>query len=203
MGNIDFHHLQCCCLGITHIFGDLVVTSPPQELVETPRTYVRSLYLFLRRTCAQCMSSPGGLWAGTLWAKQMMWKAVEGDGLILDHAGRLKFWSRLVVTGAIVIGRDDGISGFPSRSLFKWVPRLLGERQRGEPTIGDALNEFGWSGVLERSHCRLVNDENREGAQGPDIPVVVNHRSSDLSSVSCSLELLREVHNYGECCVFV
>ena len=57
-----------------------------------------------------CMSSPGGLWAGTLWAKQMMWNAVEGDWLILDHAGRLKFQSRLVVTGAIVIGRDDGLS---------------------------------------------------------------------------------------------
>ena len=27
-----------------------------------------SLYLFLMRTCAPCMSSPGGLWAGTLWA---------------------------------------------------------------------------------------------------------------------------------------
>ena len=36
--------------------------------------------------------------------------AVEGDWLILDHAGRLKFQSRLVVTGAIVIGRDDGLS---------------------------------------------------------------------------------------------
>ena len=40
MGNIDFHHLQCCCLGIVHIFGELVVTSP-RELVEIPRTYVR------------------------------------------------------------------------------------------------------------------------------------------------------------------
>ena len=69
----------------------MVVTSPPQELVETPRTYVRSLYLFLRRTCAPWMSSPGYLWTGTLWAKQMMWKAVEGDWLILDHADQLKF----------------------------------------------------------------------------------------------------------------
>ena len=56
--------------------------------------------------------------------------------------------------------------------------------------------------MLERSHCRLVNDENIEGAQGPDIPVVVSHRSSDLSSISCSLELLRVAHNYDECCVF-
>ena len=47
--------------------------------------------------------------------------------------------------------------------------------------------------MLERSHCRLVNDENEEGAQGPDIPVVVSHRSSDFSSISCSLELLRVV----------
>ena len=38
-------------------------------------------------------------------------KAAEGGWLILDHAGRLIFQPRLVVTGAIVIGRDDGISG--------------------------------------------------------------------------------------------
>ena len=56
------------------------------------------------------VSSPGGLWAGTRWAKRMMWKTVEGHWLILTHAGRLKFRSRLVVTGAIVIGRDDGLS---------------------------------------------------------------------------------------------
>ena len=37
-------------------------------------------------------------------------KTVKGDWLILDHANRLKFQSRLVVTGAIVIGRDDGLS---------------------------------------------------------------------------------------------
>ena len=36
--------------------------------------------------------------------------AVKGDWLLMDHAGRLKFQSRLVVTGAIVIGQDDGIS---------------------------------------------------------------------------------------------
>ena len=33
-----------------------------------PKNLSGSLYLFLRRTCAPCMSSPGGLWAGTLWA---------------------------------------------------------------------------------------------------------------------------------------
>ena len=43
--------------------------------------------------------------------RQMMSrKAVEGDWLILDHAVRLKFQARLVVSGAIVIGRDDGLS---------------------------------------------------------------------------------------------
>ena len=40
MVNIDFHRSQCCCLGITDIFGDLVVTFP-RELVDTPRTLVR------------------------------------------------------------------------------------------------------------------------------------------------------------------
>ena len=38
-------------------------------------------------------------------------KAVEGDWLILGHADRSKFQSRLVVTDAIVIGRDDSLSG--------------------------------------------------------------------------------------------
>ena len=42
--------------------------------------------------------------------QMMCRKAVEGGWLILDHAGRLKFQSCLVVTGAIVIGRDDGLS---------------------------------------------------------------------------------------------
>ena len=74
--------------------------------------------------------------------RQMMGiKAVEGDWLILDHADRLKFQSRLVVTGAIVIGRDDGLSSTSLQSLFKCSLRLLGERQRGGPTIGDVLNE--------------------------------------------------------------
>ena len=47
----------------------------------------------------------------------------------------------------------------------------------------------------------IVNDENGEGAQGPDNSVVVSHRSSDLISTSCSLELLRVFHYYGECYV--
>ena len=68
-------------------------------------------------------------------------KVVEGDWLTLDHAGRLKFQSPLVVTGAIVIARDDDLSGTSSRSLLKYGLRVLGERQRGEPTIDDVLNE--------------------------------------------------------------
>ena len=36
-------------------------------------------------------------------------KAVEGDWLIINYTDRLKFQPRLVVTGAIVIGRDDGL----------------------------------------------------------------------------------------------
>ena len=54
---------------------------------------------------------------------------------------------------------------------------------------------------MKRSHFRLVNDKNGDGEQGPDIPVVVSHRSLDLNSISCSLELLCLAHNYGECCV--
>ena len=61
MGNIDFHHLQCCCPGIAHTFGDLVVTSP-RELVET-----KNLLSFPEEDLCLCMSSPGGLWAGMQW----------------------------------------------------------------------------------------------------------------------------------------
>ena len=57
--------------------------------------------------------------------------------------------------------------------------------------------------MLERFHCQIVNDENEEGSQGPDIPVVMSHRSADLSSISCSLELLRVAHNYGVLCFCV
>ena len=97
-------------------------------------------------------------------------KAVEGGWLILDHAGRLKFQSRLVVTGAIVIGRDDGLS-----STFH--PITIQMRFLGFLANDDVLYLSEWSGLWERSHCRLINDENEEGAQGPNIPVVVGHRS--------------------------
>ena len=44
------------------------------------------------------------------WGPKNDVSAVEGDWLIMDHADRLKFQSRLVVTGAIVIGRDNDLS---------------------------------------------------------------------------------------------
>ena len=65
-------------------------------------------------------------------------KAVEEGWLIQGLMDRLKFESRLEVTGgddAIVIGGDDGISSPPSRSLFKCCPRFLGEQQRGELVV--------------------------------------------------------------------
>ena len=55
------YHLRSTLL-LLRDTGDLVVTSP-WELVEIPRTLVR-----FTLSCAPCMSSPGGLWAGTLWA---------------------------------------------------------------------------------------------------------------------------------------
>ena len=83
--------------------------------------------------------------------RQMMSrKAVEGDWLILDHAVRLKFQARLVVSGAIVIGRDDGLSRPSPQPLFKCGLRLLGERQRGEPIVGNVLHFF------EGSSCGSV-----------------------------------------------
>ena len=110
MGNIDFHNLQCCCLGIAHIFGDLVVTSP-RELVEIPRTYVRfSLSFPEEDLCLVHEFSWWSLGRNAVGRQMMGRKAVEGGWLTLDHADRLKFPSRLVVTGAIVIGRDDGLS---------------------------------------------------------------------------------------------
>ena len=43
-------------------------------------------------------------------SQRMRRKAVEGDWLILDHVDWSKLQSRPVMTGAIVIGRDDGLS---------------------------------------------------------------------------------------------
>ena len=146
------------------------------------------------------MSSPGGLWAGTLWAKQMMWKAVEGDWLILDHAGRLKFQSSLVVTGAIVNGRDDGLFGtsHPVTIQLRFLGFLANVNGAGRPLGTYSMNTYRGVGLLERSQHRLVNDGHREGTQGPNIPVVVSRRFSDLSSISCSLFNIKifVMHNY-------
>ena len=87
----------------------MVVTSP-RELVEIPRTYIRfSLSFPEEDLCPVHEFSWWSLDRNTV-DRQMMCKAEEGDWLILDHADRFKFQSRLVATGAIVIGRDDGLS---------------------------------------------------------------------------------------------
>ena len=109
------------------------------------------------------MSSPGYLWTGTLWAKQMMGrKAVEGGWLTLDYVDWLKFQSCLVVTGAIVIVGMMASPVPPFWSLFKCGPWLLGERQWGEPIVWRRAPLIRGIGF----HCRLVNDEHRKGAQG-------------------------------------
>ena len=93
-------------------------------------------------------------------------KAVEGGWLILDHAGRLKFQSRLVVTGGIVIGRDNGLSGtsHPVTIQMRFLGFLANDNGASR-LFGDVLNESEGSGLWERSQHRLVNDENREGMQ--------------------------------------
>ena len=58
------------------------------------------------------------------WGPKNDVSAVEGDWLIMDHADRLKFQSRLVVTGAIVIGRDNGLSGTSHKATIE--TRFLG-----------------------------------------------------------------------------
>ena len=55
--------------------GDLVVTSP-RELVEIPRTYVRFFQSFPEEDLCPMHEFS-------------MWKAVEGDWLIIDNAGQL------------------------------------------------------------------------------------------------------------------
>lgn len=61
--------------------------------------------------------------AGVLYGPENDVRAVEGDWLILNHAGN--FQSRLVAASAIVIGPDDGLSS-TSHALFKCSLRLLG-----------------------------------------------------------------------------
>ena len=80
--------------------------------------------------------------------------AVKRGWLILDHAGRLKFRPRLMVTGAIVIGRDDGLWYLPSGHYSNVVLRVLGEGQRGEPTIwgrAPLIRVVGFVGVFSAS----------------------------------------------------
>ena len=89
--------------------GDLVFTSP-RELVETPRTLVRYSLFFPEEDLRPVHEFSWWSLGRNAVGRQMMCKAVEGGWLALDHADRLKFQSRLVVTGAIVIGWDDGLS---------------------------------------------------------------------------------------------
>ena len=100
------------------------------------------------------MISPRGLWAGTLWAGK--WCGKKGCG------GRLAdSWPHGPVKVLVTSGgdwRNCNRSGWwplqPSLPVTiidsKCGPRLLGERQRGEPTIGDVLDES------EGSDCRSV-----------------------------------------------
>ena len=88
-------------------------------------------------------------------------KAVEGGWLTLDHADRLKFWSRLVVTGAIVIGRDDGLSGTSHPVTIQM--RFLANDNGASRLFGDVLYLSEWSGLWGRSKHGLISDEHREG----------------------------------------
>ena len=105
-------------------------------------------------------------------------KAVEGDWLILGHADRSKFQSRLVVTDAIVIGRVDGLSStsHPVTIQMRFLGFLANDNGASRLFV-DVLHLSEWSGLWERYQDRLVNDKLSEGAQGLDIPVVVSHRS--------------------------
>ena len=89
-----------------------------------------------------------------------VWKAVEGGWLTLDHADRLKFRSRLVVTGAIVIGRDDGLfsTSLPVTIQMRFLGFLANDDGAGR-LFGDVLHLSEWSALWERSQHRLVNDE--------------------------------------------
>ena len=93
-------------------------------------------------------------------------KAVEGGWLTLDHADRLMFWSRLVVTGAIVIGRDDGLSctSHPVTIQMRFLGFLTNDNGASR-LFEDVLHLSEWSDLWERSQHRLVNDELREGMQ--------------------------------------
>ena len=156
-----------------------------------------SLYLFLRKTCAPCMSSSGGFWAGTLWVGNWCVKAVDGGWLILDHMDRLKFRSRLVVTGAIVIGRDDDLS---SASLPVTIQMRF---------LGFLANDNGASRLFGTCFTypsgRVFGSVLNIGSSMMNIERGCRSQYF-FSGGSPVLELklhLYVAHNYGECCVFV
>ena len=101
-------------------------------------------------------------------ATYMERQAAEGDWLILDHAGRLKFRSRLVVTGAILIGRDDGLSStsHPVTIQMRFLGFLANDNGANR-LFGDVLCLSEGSGLWDRSLRRLVDDEHREGMHDP------------------------------------
>ena len=79
-------------------------------------------------------------------------KAVEGGWLIIDHADRLKFQSHLVVTGAIVIGRDDGLSSTSHIATMQMqFLGFLANDNGASRLFGDVLYLSEWSGLWERS----------------------------------------------------
>ena len=72
-----------------------------------------------------------------------------------------------MVTGAIVIGRDDGLSStsHPVTIQMRFLGFLANDNGASR-LFRDVLYLSEWSGLLERSQHRLVNDELREGMQG-------------------------------------
>ena len=93
----------------------------------------------------------------------MMRKAVEGGWLIIDHADRLKFQSRLVVTGAIVIGQDDDLF---STSLPVTILRFLGFLANHDGASRLLLNESEgsdyWSGFIDGSSMMRMESERKD-----------------------------------------
>ena len=89
---------------------------------------------------------------------------MEGCSGKLADSG-LKFLSRLVASDAILIGMMASPIP-PTELLFKFGLRLLGERRRGEPTIGNALNESEgsdyWSVLILGSSMTKILREHRD-----------------------------------------
>ena len=68
-------------------------------------------------------------------------KAVEGDWLILDYADRFKIQPRLVMTGAIVIGRCDGFSRNSLPVTIQMRSKASWRTTTGRADYWDVLNE--------------------------------------------------------------